>query len=112
MSDVVQQLRRRLGPGTFGIMAALLGAWVAQQLLLLMGQSAFIQELYLQPYAVFRQGKVWQPFTYVWLHSPMSPFHLLMNGLFLFWFGPDLERLWGTRASFAPTASSPPAAPR
>lgn len=40
-------------------------------------------------------GAVWQLVTYVMLHDGM--FHLLINMLFLFMFGPDIERAFGTR---------------
>ena len=42
-------------------------------------------------------GRIWQPFTYAWLHSTSDPFHLLFNMLALWMFGGDLERLWGAR---------------
>ena len=43
-------------------------------------------------------GMIWQPVTYMFLHSPMSPFHLLFNMLMLWMFGGELERHWGGRA--------------
>jgi len=95
---VWHRLRARLGPGTLGILAALLGIYIAQLVLLRTPAGPVIERLYLSPYEVFREGALWQPFTYVWLHSPAEPFHLLFNGLVLFWFGPALERIWGTRA--------------
>jgi membrane associated rhomboid family serine protease len=48
------------------------------------------------PYYVVR-GWVWQPFTYMFLHS-RDPFHLLFNMLMLWMFGGELERLWGSKA--------------
>jgi len=41
---------------------------------------------------------VWQPFTYLWLHSSRDPFHILLNMLFVWMLGSDLERHWGGRA--------------
>jgi membrane associated rhomboid family serine protease len=41
---------------------------------------------------------IWQPFTYMFLHSPTGPFHLLFNMLMLWMFGSELERHWGGRA--------------
>jgi membrane associated rhomboid family serine protease len=41
---------------------------------------------------------VWQPFTYMFLHSPGGPFHLVFNMLMLWMFGSELERHWGSRA--------------
>jgi membrane associated rhomboid family serine protease len=37
--------------------------------------------------------RIWQPFTYIFLHG--DPLHLLFNMLFLWMFGKDLELVWG-----------------
>ena len=42
-------------------------------------------------------GAIWQPFTYMFLHSPRDPFHILFNMLVLWMFGGELERHWGGR---------------
>jgi membrane associated rhomboid family serine protease len=47
----------------------------------------------LQPYLVVR-GWIWQPATYMFLHSGL--FHILFNMLALWMFGTELERTWGT----------------
>ena len=47
------------------------------------------------PAAVFEQLRLWQPFTYMFLHSGL--FHILFNMLALWMFGTELERMWGTR---------------
>jgi membrane associated rhomboid family serine protease len=39
----------------------------------------------------------WQPFTYMWLHSPRSPMHILFNMFALWMFGGQLEMVWGSR---------------
>jgi len=44
------------------------------------------------------KGFVWQPLTYMFLHSPVEPFHILLNLLFIWMFGGELERHWGSRA--------------
>ena len=46
---------------------------------------------------VFRDGFVWQPITYMWLHSESSPMHILMNLFMLYMFGGILESQWGSR---------------
>ncbi len=46
----------------------------------------------LEPWA-FVHGRLWQPFTYLFLHGGF--WHLFWNMLFLWMFGVDLERLWG-----------------
>lgn len=40
-------------------------------------------------------GWVWQPLTYMFLHSPMYFSHILLNMLMLWMVGGDLERHWG-----------------
>jgi membrane associated rhomboid family serine protease len=51
----------------------------------------------LQPLDVLERGWIWQFVTYLFLHD-VDPFHVLFNMLFLWMFGVDLERRWGTRA--------------
>lgn len=51
----------------------------------------------LSPQAVFEQLALWQPFTYMFLHSTSSFSHILFNMLGLWMIGTDLERTWGTR---------------
>ncbi len=43
----------------------------------------------------FLQGWVWQPITYMFLHGGLL--HLFLNMLWLYVFGPDVERVLGTR---------------
>src|SRR6202171_4908813 len=47
------------------------------------------------PDAVIHGLRVWQPFTYIFLHGGL--FHLLINMLMLWMFGRDLELVWGKR---------------
>lgn len=51
----------------------------------------------LSPQAVFEQAALWQPFTYLFLHSTGGFGHILINMLSLWMFGTELERMWGTR---------------
>src|SRR5208282_470500 len=39
--------------------------------------------------------RLWQPFTYIFLHGGLL--HLLMNMLFLWMFGRELELVWGKK---------------
>ena len=39
--------------------------------------------------------RIWQPFTYIFLHGELL--HLLINMLFLWMFGRELEMVWGKR---------------
>jgi len=47
------------------------------------------------PLAVTRGLRIWQPFTYLFLHGGF--WHLFWNMLVLWMFGRDLERAWGQR---------------
>ncbi|MGD9895748.1 MAG: rhomboid family intramembrane serine protease [Candidatus Methylacidiphilaceae bacterium] len=59
---------------------------------------AWFQELSLSPQAVLSQGKVWQIFTYAWVHSPSLWFALWM--LMFFWFGREVEFSLGRKKYF------------
>jgi membrane associated rhomboid family serine protease len=49
----------------------------------------------LVPVDVVTRFFLWQPFTYLFLHGGFM--HILMNMLYLWFFGKDLEDIWGTR---------------
>jgi membrane associated rhomboid family serine protease len=59
--------------------------------------AAMTIRLGLSPQAVFEQLALWQPFTYMFLHSTSSFGHILFNMLALWMIGTELERTWGTR---------------
>ena len=42
-------------------------------------------------------GWVWQLATYIFLHAPLSPSHIVFNLLAMWMFGGELERYWGGR---------------
>ncbi|MBI3408444.1 MAG: rhomboid family intramembrane serine protease [Planctomycetes bacterium] len=42
-------------------------------------------------------GQVWRLLTYSFLHSPADWMHILFNLLFLWWFGSEIERMYGSR---------------
>jgi membrane associated rhomboid family serine protease len=54
-----------------------------------------IQIFGLIPSAFTRGLRIWQPFTYIFLHGGL--FHLLINMLMLWMFGRELELLWGKK---------------
>jgi membrane associated rhomboid family serine protease len=70
---------------------------VALYLLNLIVGDMMTLRLGLSPQAVFEQLAVWQPVTYMFLHSTGGVSHVLFNMLALWMFGTDLERTWGTR---------------
>lgn len=53
--------------------------------------------LALKPARVVRDLWIWQLVTYMFLHNPLNPFHLVFNMLVLYFFGPDLESRLGSR---------------
>ena len=83
------------GPGPISTtLQALIGANVV----LFVAQSLFPILTYvlgLHPGLVIHSFRIWQPATYMFLHSGV--FHILFNMLALWMFGADLERTWGTR---------------
>jgi membrane associated rhomboid family serine protease len=46
-------------------------------------------------------GQVWRLLTYAFLHAPESLSHILFNMLFLWWFGSDIEDLYGPKEFLA-----------
>jgi membrane associated rhomboid family serine protease len=62
------------------------------------GPSAYAQLLKwfgLVPAGVIPLLRVWQPFTYLFLHDVTSIWHILMNMFMLWMFGRELEVVWG-----------------
>ena len=83
------------GPGPVSTaLKALIGANVVMFV-----ATAFVPALKpilgLVPAYIFHNAWVWQPATYLFLHSGI--FHILFNMLALWMFGAELERRWGTR---------------
>jgi membrane associated rhomboid family serine protease len=76
------------------ILVVLVGVYFATAL----GERAFpgVFNALLMDASAVNQGQVWRLLTYGVLHDISSPFHLLMNGLMFYMFGPALEARWGT----------------
>jgi len=51
----------------------------------------------MNPVAAFGHLQLWRLVTYMFLHSPDMIFHILFNMLSLWWFGVELEDIWGAR---------------
>ncbi len=49
------------------------------------------------PVLFWTEGYLWQPFTYMWLHSPQSLSHIGFNMLALWMFGSPLASTWGQK---------------
>ncbi len=50
------------------------------------------------PISTVEFPRLWQVFTYMWLHSPEGLLHILFNSLFFWMIGGNLEQSWGSRA--------------
>ncbi len=87
------------GRVVFGLMIANLVAYVLELVFMRLGFDV-LHWFAVSPLSVFERAYLWQPFTYMWLHAPDSPTHLLFNLLWLFMFGPKLESWWGGRRFF------------
>jgi membrane associated rhomboid family serine protease len=56
----------------------------------------YVKQIFgLIPHALTHGLRIWQPFTYIFLHGDLL--HLLLNMLFLWMFGRELELVWGKR---------------
>jgi membrane associated rhomboid family serine protease len=95
-------------PGCKWIIAANVAIFVLQLLTThntreILGDEMFVhrgslvtQALEMSPGRVLH-GEVWRLITYSFCHDPDSLLHILFNMLFLLWWGPTLERMYGTR---------------
>jgi len=51
----------------------------------------------MQPIYSFLHLELWRFVSYMFLHDPNSMFHIIFNMLALWWFGTELEDIWGGR---------------
>lgn len=94
MSGSLPPIQFGPGPMTKAVRAILI-ANVAVFVLSLFVGPGVRQTFGLVPAAVLTDGRVWQPFTYLFVHSA-SIGHILFNMLSVWMFGVELERRWGT----------------
>ncbi len=87
----------RPGKAILALLIINLVVYVVELILVRAGASAFVQSLMLTPASVFESYSVWQPATYMLLHSPTAPTHLLFNMLWLYFFATPLESWWGPK---------------
>ena len=87
-----------LTPAIKGLIIANTAVFLFQTLLFLLAPAtyqSFTTWFGLMPYAVTHALRIWQPFTYLFLHGGLL--HILLNMLVLWMFGSDVERSWGRR---------------
>ena len=53
--------------------------------------------LQLDPKNTLRKGQFWRLLTHAFCHSRTSLFHIIFNMLCLYWFGREIERIYGSR---------------
>jgi membrane associated rhomboid family serine protease len=86
-------------PGVKLLVLICAGVFLVQTLIeLLLGivAASWVNHFFgLVPRGVVPGLRLWQPFTYIFLHGGL--FHLLINMLILWMFGRDLELVWGKR---------------
>ena len=89
--------REYITPAVRNIVLACVGVFLVQTLLQLFIPSTyylFNREFGLVPFDFLFKLHLWQPVTYLFLHGGL--WHILLNMLFLWMFGVDLERAWGS----------------
>jgi len=91
-------------PGVQWLLIATFAVYILQVLVqVFWGPLAHYQNISLRfglvPEAVVHGLRVWQPFTYIFLHKVDEPLHVIFNMLMLWMFGRELEMVWG-RARF------------
>ncbi len=87
-------------PGVKLLVLICAGVFLVQTLVSLLVSPLFAYHQITQRFgliasAVTHGMRVWQPFTYIFLHGGIG--HLLINMLILWMFGRDLELFWGKR---------------
>src|ERR1700756_5119906 len=91
--------RSFITPGVRILVLACTGVFLVQTLIGLLFSprvTAWINYMFgLVPQGVIPGLRIWQPFTYIFLHGGL--FHLLINMLMLWMFGRELELIWGKR---------------
>jgi membrane associated rhomboid family serine protease len=81
---------------TIKLIVVLIVAFVIESLLLFYGRWDVINHLGLTV-AGIKAGKIWQLFTFQFLHSTPWPWHVLFNCLGLYFFGRPVEQLLGPK---------------
>jgi membrane associated rhomboid family serine protease len=63
--------------------------------------GGFITDLFILDVPRVLSGEVWRLLTYAFLHDTNSLWHIIFNMLLLWWFGTDVEDLYGPREFLA-----------
>jgi membrane associated rhomboid family serine protease len=77
------------------ILIATVAVWIVQ---CIPGIGAYLtNSCALVPRNAVGHLELWRFFTYMFLHDPRGPMHILFNMLALWMFGGEIEELWGTK---------------
>ena len=99
-----QQIQMSVPPFTFAVKWIIISSvsiwFLCQVLLENVIKIPFTQFFNLVPSQVLFEFKIWQPYTYMFLHSTREISHILFNLLMLWFLGADLEQKWGSRSFF------------
>src|SRR3984893_7700864 len=86
-------------PAVQWLLIANVAVYILETLLLTFSGSTtytwFVGHFGLVPSAVVPGLRIWQPFTYMFLHDASTIWHILTNMFVLFMFGRELELAWG-----------------
>jgi membrane associated rhomboid family serine protease len=63
--------------------------------------SPFTEALLMDPQKVFFEGQIWRLLTAAFLHDTHSAWHIIINMVILWYFGQDVEELYGPREFLA-----------
>ena len=61
----------------------------------------FTDALLMDPQKVFFEGQIWRLLTAAFLHDTHTPWHIIVNMLILWYFGQDVEELYGPKEFLA-----------
>jgi len=85
-----------LTPAVKGLIIANCSVYALQLITLRFGGGGIESLFALTPTLMWEKKWLWQIVTYMFLHAPGWAFHLVLNMLMLWMFGPEVERAWGS----------------
>ncbi len=84
-----------LSKGVRFLLIATFCAWIVE--LIPAVDAAVINSFALVPSKAIGHGQIWRLVTYLFLHDPYSPWHVIFNMYGLWVFGVEIEKTWGTK---------------
>jgi membrane associated rhomboid family serine protease len=86
---------QQIPKGLKAILISSVSLWILQ--LMPVAGSQITDFCSLVPSYAIGHFQIWRFITYIFMHDPHSPAHILFNMLALWMFGAELEEMWGTR---------------